>query len=90
MNSKQRKTLSDIFANPLNGNLHWADIESLLLAAGAELAEGDGSRICFTIGSERVFFHRPHPEREALRYRVKDAREFLMRCGVTPIEEKKL
>jgi hypothetical protein len=29
-------------------------------------------------------FHRPHPEKEAKRYQVKDAREFLALIGVTP------
>jgi hypothetical protein len=29
-------------------------------------------------------FHRPHPEKEAKRYQVRDAREFLIKAGVTP------
>ncbi|RSC20986.1 type II toxin-antitoxin system HicA family toxin [Rhizobium sophoriradicis] len=29
-------------------------------------------------------FHRPHPDKEAKRYLVRDAREFLMQIGVTP------
>ena len=32
----------------------------------------------------KVFFHRPHPGKEALRYRVQQAREFLNHIGVKP------
>ncbi len=39
MNSAQRKTLEAIFADPVNGNLPWRRIESLLLALGAEKDE---------------------------------------------------
>ena len=84
MNSRQRKTLQAIFANPISGNIAFADIEALLVAVGAILSEGRGSRIRFDYGDESVYFHRPHPGKEALRYRVADAREFLKRIGVTP------
>ena len=29
-------------------------------------------------------FHRPHPAKEAKRYQLRDARDFLVRIGVTP------
>lgn len=45
MNSKQRKTLAAVFRDPVAGTIDWADIESLLLAAGAGLIEGSGSRV---------------------------------------------
>jgi len=42
--------------------------------------------IIFTdpINGKRADFHRPHPNKEALRYRVKAAREFLETAGVKP------
>lgn len=83
MNSKHKKTLKAIFTNPISGNIEWAEIEALLVAVGAELSEGRGSRIRFDCGVEQAYFHRPHPGKEALRYRVADAREFLQRIGVT-------
>ncbi|MCP4424001.1 MAG: type II toxin-antitoxin system HicA family toxin [Chloroflexi bacterium] len=84
MNTKQRKTLSAIFANPINGNIEWRRIEFLLVAIGCELIEGSGSRVTFILNDQRVDLHRPHPRKEALRYRVKDVREFLKRAGITP------
>lgn len=48
------------------------------------MIEGRGSRVTFILNDQRVDFHRPHPQKEALRYRVKDVREFLQRAGITP------
>jgi hypothetical protein len=84
MNSKHKKTLQAVFANPVPATIDWADIESLLIAAGAVLKEGRGSRIRFVYKNERATFHRPHPEKEAKPYQVKDARKFLEVMGVTP------
>ena len=84
MNNKHRKTLETIFSDPINGNLEWSPIESLLLAIGCQRIEGSGSSVTFEKEGLRVRFHRPHPNREALRYRIKDARLFLKKIGVTP------
>ncbi len=84
MNSKQRRTLDLVFTDPVPGTLAWADIESLLIAAGAEVIEGRGSRVRFVLGDEVESFHRPHPAKEAKRYQVRAARDFLERIGVIP------
>lgn len=47
MNSKHKKTLAAVFRNPVSGTIDWADIEALLIAAGAEVVEGSGSRVRF-------------------------------------------
>lgn len=82
MNNRQRNTLSAIFADPVNGNIEWRRIESLLIALGCDLIEGSGSRVTFLLNGQRADFHRPHPGKEALRYRVRDVRLFLQRAGI--------
>jgi hypothetical protein len=84
MNSKHRKTLEAIFANPVNGNIDWERIEALLRALGCSVIEGSGPSVMFVINGEKAYFHRPHPGKEALRYRVRDVRVFLERLGVKP------
>ncbi|WP_301020956.1 type II toxin-antitoxin system HicA family toxin [Rhodoferax sp.] len=84
MNSKHKKTLMAIFSHPLNGNLEWSRIESLLVGLGCQVIEGSGSSVTFEKDGEKVFFHRPHPGKEALRYRVQQTREFLNHIGVKP------
>ena len=84
MNSKQKKVLAAVFADLVSGTLEWAAIEKLLVSVGCKMIEGNGSRVRFLFGTEAESFHRPHPAKEAKRYQVRDARNFLMRIGVTP------
>ena len=84
MNSRQRKTLAAVFATPTPADIEWAAIESLLLAAGCTLIEGSGSRVRFACKGVVASFHRPHPAKEAKRYQVRDAREFLTKIGARP------
>jgi hypothetical protein len=84
MNSKQTKTLRAIFTDPVSGTIAWADIENLLIAAGCEVIEGNGSRVRFVKDAVIASFHRPHPAKEAKRYQVRDAREYLIKLGVQP------
>jgi len=84
MNSKHRKTLIAVWNEPANGNLDWYRIEALLVALGCRVIEGPGSAVTFEYRSRKASFHRPHPGNEALRYRVKAVREYLIKIGVTP------
>ena len=84
MNSAHRKTLEAVFAEPVNGALDWRRIEALLKGLGCAVVEGSGSSMTFERDGVRVRFHRPHPSKDALRYRVRDARQFLILIGVTP------
>jgi hypothetical protein len=84
MNSKHRKTLAAIFKEPVSGTIDWADIEGLLVAVGCTVVEGNGSRVRFSFAADLESFHRPHPAKEAKRYQVRAARDFLLRLGVKP------
>ena len=84
MKAKHRNIRAAIFADPVNGNMKWSEIEALLLALGCRVVEGAGSSVTFERDGIRAYFHRPHPDKEALRYRVKDARDFLIRLGEAP------
>lgn len=82
MNSKQRKTLLDIFKNPIQANIPWNEIESLLISLGADISEGNGSRVRIKINGERAVFHRPHPQKETDTGAVASMRRFLDNSGV--------
>jgi len=84
MNNRQKKTLLAIFTAPVPGSIAWADVESLLIAVGCVVIEGNGSRVRFEMDGRLAFFHRPHPEKEAKRYQIRDARRFLDDLGVKP------
>lgn len=83
MNSKHRKTLEALLADPINGNIEWARIGALLVALGCRAIEGPGSAVTFEHNGRKANFHRPHPGKDALKYRVKAAREFIEKIGVS-------
>ena len=84
MNSRQRSTLAAVFSNPTRANIEWSAIESLLITVGCQIKKGSGSRVGFEKDGLIASFHRPHPAKEAKRYQVRDARDYLAKLGVTP------
>ncbi|HLN28914.1 MAG TPA: type II toxin-antitoxin system HicA family toxin [Gemmataceae bacterium] len=84
MSKKHRNTLQAIFADPIRANIAWRDIEAMLEAAGAEVTEGEGSRVRIVLNGVRAVFHRPHPQKETDKGAVRSMRRFLTEAGVTP------
>lgn len=84
MNSTHRKTLEAVFVDPVLRSLEWRRIETLLIAVGCQVIEGNGSRVRFEKNGVIATFHRPHPSKEAKPYQVRDARGFLISIGVKP------
>ena len=84
MNSKHRITLQAIFVEPASASIAWRSIEALLVGVGCRVIEGAGSRVRFEKSGMIATFHRPHPEKEAKRYQVRDARKYLEQLGILP------
>ena len=82
MNAKQKKTLKDIFHNPVKSSILWQDVESLFRACGAQIEEGSGSRVCIMLNGVVAVFHRPHPGKETDKGAQKSVRHFLINAGV--------
>jgi len=80
--AKHRKTLAAILTRPTSASIVFADIEALIKALGGSVAEREGSRVRIELHGEQWRCHRPHPGKEAKRYQVEEAREFLERAGV--------
>lgn len=81
-----RKTLQALFENPIRSNIAWTDVERLLVALGADLSEGRGSRVRIHLNKIRGVFHRPHPQKETEKGAVKSMRRFLIEAGFKPEE----
>jgi len=84
MKAKHQRTLNDIFKRPTQSGIPWKDIEGALDALGAELSEGNGSRIRIKLNGVRATFHRPHPRKETDKGAVASMRRFLTQAGVHP------
>ena len=86
MRRKHRRTLAAILETPTRSGIRWAEIESLLLALGAELEERAGSRIGIRLELHFAVFHRPHPRPEASKDLVEAVRNLLSETGITNVD----
>ena len=84
MKKKQVKTLEAIFKRPTQAGISWKDIEAMLIALGASISEGRGSRVRIELNGEDAVFHRPHPEKETDKGAIASMRRFLENAGVRP------
>jgi hypothetical protein len=84
MKKHHQRTLETIFRRPTSGTVVFADIDALFVALGAEVQEREGSRVRITLKGEQWRCHRPHPQKEAKKYQVEEARELLLRIGIEP------
>ena len=84
LRKKHQSTLSAIYAEPTRANIHWNDVETLLIELGEECSEGKGSRLRVTRNDVKAVFHRPHHEKEASKSMVRSIRRFLEAAGIEP------
>jgi HicA toxin of bacterial toxin-antitoxin, len=84
LNAKHASTLQSIHERPERADIVWRDVECLLVACGAEISQGAGSRVRFALNGVRAVFHRPHPQKETSKGAVRSVRRFLIEAGVKP------
>lgn len=82
MSKKHQKILGQIFQNPVQSSIAWKDIEAMLVSLGAEISEGNGSRVRIALNDVRAVFHRPHPQKETDKGAVVSMRRFLKEANV--------
>ncbi len=84
LSGRNEATLRAIFADPVRANIVWRDIEALMQACGAEITEGNGSRVRVALNGVRAVFHRPHPQKETDKGAVRSVRRFLLEAEIEP------
>lgn len=82
MNTKQRKVLEQVYKKPVQSNVKWSDIEALFKGFGAEITEGNGSRVRVELYGVKAVFHRPHPQKEVDKGALMSVRNFLKNAGI--------
>lgn len=87
MSHKHDSQLSAIFHDPVSGNIHWREVESLLLHLGASITPAHGARFHVTLNGLECFLHHPHQGNVCDRNLIKYLREFLILAGVKPSGE---
>jgi hypothetical protein len=84
MSHKHAPLIRALFHDPVSGNIHWRDVESLLAHLGAEMEPLTGARFRVHLNGMEGVLHRPHHSNVLDRQDVKYLREYLARAGVTP------
>jgi len=84
MSHKHEQLLRTIFHDPISGNIHWREIESLLNHLGAEIESLSGARIRVKLNRAEGIPHRPHHSNVLSVQSIKHLREYLGRAGATP------
>ena len=82
MKSAHKITISRIFQNPVQSGIPWRDVESMLKGLGAEITEGNGSRVRISLNGVRAVFHRPHPHKETDKGAIVFLRQFLIEAKI--------
>jgi hypothetical protein len=84
MSHKHENFIRAIFQDPISGNIHWREVESLLHHLGATVETLSGARIRVVLNGAEGILHRPHHSNVLDRQAIKHLREYLAHARVTP------
>lgn len=84
MSHKHIHVLRAIFQDPVSGNIHWREIESLLHHLGATVEPAHGARFRVVLNKVEAFLHHPHNRSTCAKHDIKQLREYLAHAGVSP------
>ena len=84
MSHKHESLLRTIFHDPISGNIHWREVESLLHHVGADIESLSGARIRVKLNGAEGILHRPHHGNTLDRSAVRHLREYLAHAKMTP------
>lgn len=83
MGHKYKATLSSVFQEPVSGNIHWREVESLLKSIGADIQPGHGARMHVILNGHEGTLHRPHHSSVLSKQDVRHLRGFLSDAGIS-------
>jgi hypothetical protein len=81
---KHEHLLQTVFHDPISGNIHWREIESLLGHLGADVESLSGARIRVKLNGVEGILHRPHHGNTLDKSSVRHLREYLAHARCTP------
>jgi hypothetical protein len=81
--SHHLNVLRAIFQEPVSGNIHWREVESLLHHLGASVESAHGARFRVVLNKVEVFLHHPHNSCVCSKQDIKQLREYLSHAGIS-------
>ena len=86
MSHSPDRTLHEIFAHPINMNIHWKDVVRLFESLGGEVEVVHGGREKVSLNGCEFTFHIPHGKTINTRDEVMQIRHFLEQAGAGPTD----
>ena len=86
MSHKHEHLIRAIFREPVSGNIHWREVESLLHHLGAKVEPLPGARLRVWLNGVEGILHRPHHSNVLDRQGIRHVREYLAHAKVTPAQ----
>lgn len=83
MSRKHDRVLSAILQGPVSGNIHWREVESLLLNLGATVEPGHGARLRVMLNGIDGTLHYPHHTGVCGKHDIRHVRDFLLSAGIS-------
>ncbi|MGD9787492.1 MAG: type II toxin-antitoxin system HicA family toxin [Sulfuricellaceae bacterium] len=87
MSHKHTNLLQAVFHDPVSGNIHWREVESLLRHLGASVEPAHGAVFKIMLNGTEGFLHHPHQSNVCSKQVIKQLREYLSRAGVSPSQQ---
>ena len=82
MSQKHKRILNSILQQPVSGNLHWKDVESMLVHLGASIEPGHGARMRIVLNDVQGSLHRPHHSGVCNKHDIRHLRDYLIQAGL--------
>ena len=84
MTRKYGSLIRTIFQDPISGNIHWRELESLLHHLGATVEPLHGARYRVLLNNVEGILHHPHHSNVFSKQDIKHLRQYLASAQVTP------
>ncbi len=83
MGQKYTRMLHAILDEPVSGNVHWREVESLLHHLGARIEPGHGARMKVVLNGIEGTLHHPHHGGVCSKQDIRHLRKYLVRVGIS-------
>ena len=83
MGRKYNRILSAILQEPVSGNIHWREVESLLHHLGATIEHPAGAKVRVTLNNIEGVLHYPHHSGVCGKHELRYLRDYLVSAGVS-------
>jgi len=83
MGQKYTRMLHAILEEPVSGNIHWREVESLLHHLGARIEPGHGARLKVVLNGVEGTLHHPHHSGVCSKQDLRYLREYLVSAGIS-------